>query len=477
MFTSKSLYSGLSFTFLALSLVLLIAGQRYEPSDLECVQSVSSWSPAWDAVEYTWQTFQNGFSQKSIYRGVPTLELEEAWNASLQHDPIIIPTKQLTGLHDADTQLVQSENGNGALAYLEVFRNLGCLNLLRQHTYREEYDYSYLDAFQGTEEQIMARVDGCVQRLREVLMCLGDTTPYLIMLTPEKAQKESPDFNTLHNCRNFDKILEWTKERESPTLHKLPNLYSLSRESSKFCTSAFLPFVGGGLLGSIITQAVIPRANWHSCQQLGLEAAARPPTSSTPPQAPLDIFWDNTDLSTHHMVRTNGTYNQTSPFRGPPTKEVDQAWGKYWQTWTFSVDEEQFKASMPQYTEEAVRLDDGRYLATFEYTHQLHCLYNLFRASYMDSYPDEKASYDENPQEWHGRVDHCIEILRQKLECDRDTGLVLYDWVKGRKAPTANFNVARMCYNWEPVEKWAQNHEVVDFPKKPKNVVQLSRIP
>ncbi|KAL6833446.1 hypothetical protein J3E69DRAFT_362506 [Trichoderma sp. SZMC 28015] len=230
MLTSKGLYSGLSFTFLALSLVLLIAGQRYEPSDLECAQSVSSWSPAWEAVEYTWQTFQNGFSQKSIYRGVPTLELEEAWNASLQHDPIVIPTNQLTGLHDAETQLVQPENGNGALAYLEVFRNLGCLNLLRQHTYREEYDYSYLDAFQGTEAQIMARVDGCVQRLREVLMCLGDTTPYLIMLTPEKAQKESPDFNTLHNCRNFDKILEWTKERESPTLHKLPNLYSLSHE-------------------------------------------------------------------------------------------------------------------------------------------------------------------------------------------------------------------------------------------------------
>ncbi|KAL6690463.1 hypothetical protein J3F84DRAFT_389412 [Trichoderma pleuroticola] len=248
-------------------------------------------------------------------------------------------------------------------------------------------------------------------------------------------------------------------------------------EGGKFWTSAFLPFVCGGLLGSIITQAVIPRANWHTCQQLGLEAAARPPTLSTPPQAPLDIFWDHTDLSTHHMVRTNGTFNQTSPFRGPPTKEVDDAWGKYWQTWTFSVNEEQFKASMPQYTEEAVRLDDGRYLATFEYTHQLHCLYNLFRASYMDSYPDEKASYDENPQEWHGRVDHCIEILRQKLECDRDTGLVLYDWVKGRKAPTANFNVARMCYDWEPVKKWAQSHEVNDFPKKPKNVVQLSRIP
>ncbi|KAL7939305.1 hypothetical protein V8C35DRAFT_275149 [Trichoderma chlorosporum] len=339
MFSSQSLYSGVSFTFLALSLALFLAGQSIQPSDLECAKSISSWSPAWDTVEHKWETFQNGFSQKSIYRGTPTPELEEAWNASLQQYPIAVSSKKLPVSDGAETQLVQVESGEGILAYLEVFRNLGCLNLLRQHTYREEYDYSYLDAFK------------------------------------------------------------------------------------------------------------------------------------------VDVFWDNTDISAHHIVRVNGTFNQSSPFRGPPTKAVDDAWAKYWQTWTFSVDEEQFKASMPQYTEEAVRLDDGRYLATFEYTHQLHCLYNLFRASYMDSYPDEKASYEENPREWHDRVDHCTEILRQKLECDRDTGLVLYDWVDRKKAPTANFNVARMCHNWGPVERWAQEHQITDLPKKPDGVAQLSRIP
>jgi hypothetical protein len=115
-------------------------------------------------------------------------------------------------------------------AYLEVFRNLACLNLLRQHTYREEYDYSYLEAFHDPEDRIMERVDACVQRLRLVLMCAGDTTPYLIMLTPEKAQKESPDFNTLHYCRNFDKILDWTKENEAEVDVKegFPQLYSFA---------------------------------------------------------------------------------------------------------------------------------------------------------------------------------------------------------------------------------------------------------
>ncbi|RFU73230.1 hypothetical protein TARUN_9016 [Trichoderma arundinaceum] len=249
-------------------------------------------------------------------------------------------------------------------------------------------------------------------------------------------------------------------------------------DGRKLCVSHLLPFVGGAILGSIITQALLPRANWHTCQQLGLEAAARPCSSSIPLQAPpLDVVWDNEDISTHHFVRVNGTFNQSSAFRGPPTKGVDDAWGKYWKVWTFGVDEEVFKASMPQYTEEAVRLDDGRYLATFEYTHQLHCLYNLLRASYMDSCPAEKANYEEDPREWHERVDHCVEILRQKLECDRDTGLVSYDWVKGKKEPTANFNVARMCPDWGPVERWAHDHQVTEFPKKPYGVTQLSRIP
>lgn len=117
------------------------------------------------------------------------------------------------GLIHGNSILATSTDGN-AFGYLEVFRNLACLNLLRQHTYREEYDYSHLDAFSGSEDTIMARVDGCVQRLRQVLACAGDTTPYLIMLTPEKVQKESPDFNTLHKCRNFDRILECTRENE-----------------------------------------------------------------------------------------------------------------------------------------------------------------------------------------------------------------------------------------------------------------------
>ena len=195
-----------------------------------------------------------------------------------------------------------------------------------------------------------------------------------------------------------------------------------------------LVFIAGGLLGSITTQVLLPGASWESCQKLGVTAAARTSVPSSQAHAeaqPAAVSPDSSHCGAAtklvlpkdeacHATRANGTYNIKSPFTGPPTPEVDAAWDRYWQTWIFSVDEAAFLTSQPQYPLAAVRLEGGshhgRYLATFEATHQLHCLYNLFRASYLDSYPDEKADYDRDPRKWHERVDHCVEILRQKLE-------------------------------------------------------------
>ncbi|RAK97883.1 oxidase ustYa family protein [Aspergillus ibericus CBS 121593] len=207
--------SDLTIASIVLSVIILLVGQSFQPPDIACVKNLSSWSPAFTAVDSSWQMFRNGFSEKSIYRGLPNPAIEEAWSDILQKHPVLVPESD-TGLDMDSTDgvsLVKSSDGQ-IHAYLEVFRNMACLNLLRQHTYRDEYDYTSVDAFQGSEPEIMRRVDACTQRLREVLMCIGDATPYLIMLTPEKAQKESPDFNTLHYCRDFDRIVEWTRDNQ-----------------------------------------------------------------------------------------------------------------------------------------------------------------------------------------------------------------------------------------------------------------------
>ncbi|GAW23805.1 hypothetical protein ANO14919_133820 [Xylariales sp. No.14919] len=230
MYSYNRVYNVVAAFFFAVSLVFHFVARNIEPNDLDCVRATSSWSPAFGAIEYQWETFQNGFSQKSIYRGEPTPELEMAWLDSLPSSPIPIPKSKLSELQLSDEEYLEGHGDFEGSLYgnLEVFRNLGCLNLLRQHTYRDEFDYSFLPAFKGSEEMIMRRVDACVQRLREVLMCSGDATPYLIMLTPEKKTKESPDFNTLHYCRNYDRILDWAKENEIGRRGHFPDWYEFA---------------------------------------------------------------------------------------------------------------------------------------------------------------------------------------------------------------------------------------------------------
>jgi hypothetical protein len=181
-----------------------------------------------------------------------------------------------------------------------------------------------------------------------------------------------------------------------------------------------------------------------------------------------------------HLSHVNGTFNITTPFKGPPDASTGEAWQQYWKVWTFAVHEHAFYLSKPQHPDAAVQVPTAgprKYLATFAATHQLHCLYNLFRATYLDYYKEEQSDYERDPRRWHERVDHCVDIIRQKLECDRDTTLVTYNWVKGKRGPVANFNVARRCRAWEEMERWAEEHRVEVMPEKSRGVVELERIP
>ncbi|KAE8374160.1 hypothetical protein BDV26DRAFT_284485 [Aspergillus bertholletiae] len=182
-----------------------------------------AWSPALPAVEYRWLTYQNDFSTKSDYRGPPTPHIEMLWEELYKHNYFTIPPSRL---HDLD----QPDHGNWVqssgevIANLEVYHQLACLNLLRQHTYRDEYDYSALPAFAGTEDQIMVRADRCIDTLRVALMCAGDATPYLIKIVPDRPLGEGPDFNTLHQCRDFGRIKEWSDRHGDNSLRYVEGL-------------------------------------------------------------------------------------------------------------------------------------------------------------------------------------------------------------------------------------------------------------
>jgi hypothetical protein len=57
--------------------------------------------------------------------------------------------------------------------------------------------------------------DHCVEMLRQVLMCHADTGVQLHRWVKDNPTP-IPNSNTWHKCKNFDNILQWTKDKQLP---------------------------------------------------------------------------------------------------------------------------------------------------------------------------------------------------------------------------------------------------------------------
>ena len=51
-------------------------------------------------------------------------------------------------------------------------------------------------------------------------------------------------------------------------------------------------------------------------------------------------------------------------------------------------------------------------------------------------------------------TDHCIDMLRQKITCDGDVGIITQDWVAQRTKPWPNFNTWHKCRNFDGIIEW-----------------------
>lgn len=54
-------------------------------------------------------------------------------------------------------------------------------------------------------------IDHCIEMLRIAIKCQSDITP-ITLYVPKWQEDPTPDFSTLHTCRNFDKILAYVQD-------------------------------------------------------------------------------------------------------------------------------------------------------------------------------------------------------------------------------------------------------------------------
>ncbi|KAG2365829.1 hypothetical protein BDR07DRAFT_1397833 [Suillus spraguei] len=178
------------------------------------MDDVLPFSPANKAVEsISIIKFNGTLDAPSIYRGSPSPEIDAVWDRiSLDVRPVRMTLEQLlrTGENPSPAMArYPDEYGGGYMATVEVFHQLRCLDIIRRASHGDHY-YHHAGVFESPEE-FRNHTDHCIEMLRQFTMCSSDVS----MLTYDWVEgRRGPfaDFNVHHECRNFEKVLNWADE-------------------------------------------------------------------------------------------------------------------------------------------------------------------------------------------------------------------------------------------------------------------------
>jgi len=174
----------------------------------------------------------------------------------------------------------------------------------------------------------------------------------------------------------------------------------------------------------------------------------------------VDLF-HGIDLNEYHTVRFDGSFKMDSPFKGPPSPSVDEAWNRNIIFGPMALSPSEFhKLNASKYSVRLSPEKGGGYLAVPEFAHQLHCVKMLWEHTYPEYYQEAYNETLQNPEFWHIHADHCADLLRQKLMCDADEGLISFNWMKNHTLAHPNFNTQHRCRDYQAVYTWARSREM-----------------
>lgn len=151
-----------------------------------------------------------GSYENPDYHGPPPPELDAAW-AKISDDvpPIRVTIDELrkAGQRDLPAKVKYPQsNGGGFMASLQVNQQLRCLNFLRKYTWPDHYKSD--PWFKRDPSVVRMQIDDCIELIRQSLMCNADVA-VIRWNWVKNHHKPYPNFNTLHACRKFEKVMDW----------------------------------------------------------------------------------------------------------------------------------------------------------------------------------------------------------------------------------------------------------------------------
>ena len=105
---------------------------------------------------------------------------------------------------------------------------------------------------------------------------------------------------------------------------------------------------------------------------------------------------------------------------------------------------------------------------------------NLIRKSLYYNYPYYKAlgmhAFKNNDEILQKHVSHCVDILRQVLMCNVDTGVLGQVWYDPTKpAAFPDFHTTHMCKNYDAVRQWAERLQAPPVEELPSDYLEPAR--
>ncbi|KAI1857177.1 uncharacterized protein JN550_013414 [Neoarthrinium moseri] len=197
-----------------------IGACHYKDSDL-------AWRPSRKLARRHWHRYEGSINITNIFKGAPRAEIDAAWDRFTQSKWIDGTSVVLTATDQemkdsgnanfpATVADLGAENGGGAMATLEMFHQLHCLNLLRKWTYVDYYSTRDHAWTFDRADSLRRHTDHCIDILRQVLMCNGDMGLVMFHWVKNVGPAPYPDFSTLHRCRDPVAILETAERHAAP---------------------------------------------------------------------------------------------------------------------------------------------------------------------------------------------------------------------------------------------------------------------
>ncbi|EHK26505.1 uncharacterized protein TRIVIDRAFT_70489 [Trichoderma virens Gv29-8] len=183
----------------------------------------------------------------------------------------------------------------------------------------------------------------------------------------------------------------------------------------------------------------------------------------------------------------NGSIRWPSPYRGPPSPDVDRAWDRISMFRPLNIhltDEEYLRIGKNPETAARNSIEyGGGYFLQPEFSHQLHCVNLLRKASHFkySYYKQHDPDFRDKQETFEVHFDHCVEMLRQFVMCHADVGLVTAHWIEQRARPWPDFNTKQICRDFEGIWQWTVDHQLPEgapmMPLKPDGAKALTSPP